>query len=98
MTPKSTDNVSLKNGMTDSELFYYRHWRNCGIAIMIAMICAIISASCFLVARMFARPGYAIACGCVIAFALFVAKIKCTDAERYHKRAFPRGDTDGVKF
>ena len=98
MTEKSTDRPRLKNGMTDSELFYYRHWRSCGIAIIIAMACAIVAASCFLVACMLNKPGYAIACGCVVAFALFVAKIKCTDAERYHKLAFPRGDTDGVKL
>jgi hypothetical protein len=98
MTPKSTNNVLLKNGMTDSELYYYRHWRNSGLAIMLSMMVAIAAAAFFLVACMFARPGYAIACGCVIFFALFVAKIKCTDAGRYYKRAFPRGDTDGVKL
>lgn len=84
--------------MTDSELYYYRHWRNAGLAIVLSMTVALVAAAFFLVACMCNRPGYAIACGCVIVFAMFVAKIKSADAGRYYKRAFPRGDSESVRL
>lgn len=98
MTQKSTDNVSMKNSMTNSELYYYRHWRNSGLAIALCLVLAIVAAVFLMIACMYQSPKIAIALGCVAAFFLFVAKIKCTDAARYYQRAFPRGDSDGFKL
>lgn len=88
----------MKNGMTNSELYYYRQWRSAGMAIALGLIVEIAVAAFFILACMSNRPGYAIALGCLLFFVMFVIRIKCTDATRYYKRAFPRGDTDGLKL
>lgn len=80
--------------MSANELYHYKRFRECGAACIACLGLVMLFGILFAVALMYEMPKTCIAIACAEVMIVFVVQVKCSDADRHYKRAFPNDEIE----